>query len=61
MATLQAWQATGDRYFLDTAIESARGLIAAQLESGGWYYYVDFDEKERTRLYYRVDGWRPAA
>src|SRR5690606_19721554 len=36
LAMLQAFEATGDRTFLDGAAETARALALTQLDSGGW-------------------------
>ena len=36
MAFLEAWWATGDRYYLDAAAKAARAGVAGQLCSGGW-------------------------
>src|SRR5262245_57191009 len=36
MAYLKAWQATGDKFYLDAARETAEALVYGQLKSGGW-------------------------
>lgn len=56
MALLEAWWATGDRYFLDGAIGAARAGVAGQLCSGGWDYIIEFDPAKRRRYPYRADG-----
>jgi hypothetical protein len=56
MAYLQAYAATGDRYYLDGAIEAGHALAATQLRSGGWYYSMEFDPEQRRRWCYRVDA-----
>lgn len=54
MALLEAYEATGDEMILNAARATGRGLIQAQLRSGGWYYYIDFTEEgERRKLAYR--------
>jgi hypothetical protein len=55
MAFLRAYEATGDRFFLDAAIETAHALVETQLASGGWDYRLEFDPKERRRWFYRSD------
>ncbi len=42
-AYLDAFAATGDRYFLEAAQETGRALIYGQLESGGWSQRIDFN------------------
>lgn len=56
MAFLEAWWATGDRYYLDAAAKAARAGVAGQLCSGGWDYVIEFDPAKRARLPYRADG-----
>jgi len=56
MAFLEAWWATGDRFFLDAAANAARAGLAGQLCSGGWDYIVEFDPAKRAKLPYRADG-----
>ncbi len=53
MAFLQAYAATGDRSHLEGAIEAAHALVATQLQSGGWYYSMEFDPEQRTAWCYR--------
>jgi hypothetical protein len=55
MAYLQAYAATGDRAHLDGAIEAAHALAATQLQSGGWFYSMEFDPEQRKTWCYRVD------
>src|SRR5687767_7207972 len=45
MAYLQAFKATGDRFYLDAAVETGKALIHGQLTSGGWTQTVDFNPK----------------
>ncbi|MDI1248728.1 MAG: pectate lyase [Lacunisphaera sp.] len=42
-AYLEAYEATGDGYYLEAAKETAYALIYGQLESGGWSQRIDFD------------------
>lgn len=42
-AYLEAYEATGDRFYLDAATETGHALIHGQLESGGWSQRIDFD------------------
>jgi hypothetical protein len=43
MAFLDAYDATGDRLFLDAAKRAADALIFGQHPLGGWHYVIDFD------------------
>ncbi|MBI2685759.1 MAG: hypothetical protein HYX27_05550 [Acidobacteria bacterium] len=56
MAYLEAWQATGDRFYLDAAVKAARAGVAGQLCSGGWDYIIEFDPAKRANYPYRADG-----
>ncbi|MBV6434410.1 MAG: hypothetical protein IANPNBLG_04663 [Bryobacteraceae bacterium] len=56
MAFLEAYDATGDRFFLDAARSVARALMAGQLCSGGWDYWIEFDPAKRKRFPYRADN-----
>ncbi|MDF2377071.1 MAG: pectate lyase [Verrucomicrobiales bacterium] len=42
-AFLRAYEATGDRFYLDLAKEAGAALRHGQLESGGWRNSIDFD------------------
>jgi hypothetical protein len=53
LALLQAYAATGERQFLDGAVETAQALAATQLESGGWHYLIEFDPERRKAWCYR--------
>jgi hypothetical protein len=55
MAYLQAYAATGDHAHLDGAIEAAHTLAATQLQSGGWFYSMEFDPEQRKTWCYRVE------
>lgn len=52
---LRAWEATGERTYLDAARETARALAATQLASGGWDYRLEFDPEQRKQWFYRTD------
>jgi hypothetical protein len=54
MAYLEAYDATGDRFFLDAARSVAQALVAGQLCSGGWDYWIEFDPARRKRFPYRA-------
>lgn len=56
MAYLEAYAATGDRYYLEAARATALALVAGQHRSGGWDYFIEFDPVERKKYPYRVDG-----
>jgi PelA/Pel-15E family pectate lyase len=53
LAFLSAYQATGDKFYLDTARHAGAALIHGQLESGGWTQVVDFDPKGSKVAQYR--------
>ncbi len=55
-AFLLAWDATGDRYYLEAARRVAHAYAAGQLCSGGWDYTIEFDPAKRKQFAYRVDG-----
>ncbi len=50
MAYLKAYAATGDKFFLDAARETAEALAYGQLESGGWTQVIHFARPEQGRL-----------
>jgi PelA/Pel-15E family pectate lyase len=56
LAYLAAFDATGDRFYIDAAREAARALVRGQLCSGGWDYIVEFDAAKRAEYGYRADG-----
>ena len=43
MAFLEAFDATGDKFYLEAARAAAHALVKGQLCSGGWDYFVEFD------------------
>jgi PelA/Pel-15E family pectate lyase len=55
LAYLRAYQATGDKYYLDAARETALALVKGQLRSGGWDYRIEFDSSKRKQHAYRID------
>jgi PelA/Pel-15E family pectate lyase len=56
MAYLEAYEATGDGYYLESARDVARTLVKGQYCSGGWDYYIEFDPQKRAQFPYRADG-----
>ena len=58
MAFVRAHEVTGDSYYLDAARETALGLVAGQLRSGGWTYSIEFEPAERKKAAYRDGGGR---
>ena len=54
-AFLDAYRATGDKFYLDAARDAGRALRLGQLHSGGWFYRVEFDPRDRAAFAYRVD------
>lgn len=55
MAYLEAYEATGDRFYLAAAVKAARALIQGQLCTGGWDYLIEFDPAKRKSYPYRTD------
>ena len=53
LAFLRSYQGTGDRFYLEAAIETAHALVETQLASGGWDYRLEFDPKKRQQWFYR--------
>ncbi|MDZ4852996.1 MAG: pectate lyase [Pirellulaceae bacterium] len=53
MAYLQAYEATGDRFYLDAAKAAAEALVYGQVKSGGWRNAIDFDPKGTNAAQYR--------
>ena len=54
-AYLDAYDATGDRAYLDYARAAAHALVRGQLCSGGWDYLIEFDPEKRPQYQYRSD------
>ncbi len=55
MAFLDAYRATGDKYYLEAARQAGYCLVRGQLRSGGWDYRIEFDPRQRRRYAYRAD------
>ena len=55
LAILGAYRATGDRYYLETAVETGYCLTRGQLRSGGWDYSILFAPEHRKKYAYRLD------
>jgi len=55
MAFLEAYEATSDTLFLNSAVDAARALEWGQLASGGWDYRINFDPEQSKRWHYRRD------
>ncbi len=56
LAYLKAFAATGDKYYLDAARETADALIYGQLESGGWTQVIHFAKANRMGKYRNGKG-----
>ena len=60
MAFLEAWEASGDRYFLKAAQSAAHGMLKGQMCSGGWDERVtELDPVKRKDYRFRADGGCP--
>ncbi|HXG32321.1 MAG TPA: pectate lyase [Bryobacteraceae bacterium] len=55
LAYLEAYEATGEREFLEFARAAAHALVRGQLCSGGWDYFIEFDPDQRRHYQYRAD------
>jgi len=55
LAYLSAWDATGDKQYLEYARAAAHALVRGQLCSGGWDYLIEFDAAKRKQYQYRSD------
>ncbi len=53
LAYLQAYDATGDAFYLNAATDAALAVIHGQLKSGGWTNSVDFDSRSPRTAAYR--------
>ncbi len=53
LAFLKAFEATGDRRYLNAATDAATALIYGQLESGAWTNCIDFDPRGKQVGQYR--------
>jgi hypothetical protein len=54
-AFLRIFEVTADRHWLDAAADVAKALTSTQLLSGGWFYLIETDPKERRSWCYRAD------
>ncbi len=54
-AFLRAYKATGQKEFLDAAVDAGHALTWGQLATGGWDYLVDFDATKSKAWHYRRD------
>jgi PelA/Pel-15E family pectate lyase len=58
---LDAYHATGDDYYYQAAEKAADALIAGQLPSGGWHYFINYGDQASTDKWYATIGknaWR---
>ena len=58
---LDAYHATGDKYYYDCACQVAHCIIRGQLPCGGWNYMFDYESEENTKRWYATIGhqaWR---
>ena len=53
LAYLAAYQATGDKFYLEAATAAAEALVYGQLQSGGWTNSVDFNPRGGHVAQYR--------
>ncbi len=53
IAFLRAYEATGDRQYLEAAKDAAEALVYGQLKSGGWRNHIDFSAKATDAGLYR--------
>jgi hypothetical protein len=59
LAFLRAYEATGDKYYLEAARAAGMALVKGQLQSGGWDYRIEFDPKARKTYAYRQEPNNP--
>ncbi len=52
-ACLEAYESTGDGFYLGVARDAAYALVRGQLRSGGWFYHIEFDPEKRLSYGYR--------
>ena len=48
---LNAYEATGDDYYLDAARKAADAVVFGQRPTGGWHYFIDFDPTGDSEWY----------
>lgn len=53
LAFLEIYETTKDKAALQAAVDAANALVQGQLHSGGWYYSITFDPKDRLKWNYR--------
>lgn len=58
-AMLNAYLATGDRACLTGALDAARALARGQLQSGGWYYSISFNDTPSYKFHRRDNAGQP--
>lgn len=56
MSYLRALTATGDKFYLDAAHETAQALVYGQLQSGGWTQVIHFGDGKRVGKYRNGKG-----
>jgi hypothetical protein len=56
MAYLRAYEATGDKFYLDAARETTEALVYGQLQSGGWTQTIHFGPAKRLGKYRNGKG-----
>ncbi len=54
MAFVAAYEATGEKLYLDAALAAAHCLAWGQLQSGGWAYSIEFDPKRNRYWYHHI-------
>ncbi|WP_169974200.1 pectate lyase [Tautonia rosea] len=59
-ALLDAYLDTDDPLLLDAALDAAHALCLGQMNSGGWFYSIEFDPAKRPAFDYRDNPDRPA-
>ncbi len=58
---IEAYQATGDDYYYQSARKAANALIWGQSQEGGWNYLIDFAGDRSLKAWYNTigkNGWR---
>lgn len=53
LAFMRVYKSTGDKSALAAARRAANALVQGQLHSGGWYYLIHFNPRERLKFHYR--------
>lgn len=51
MTLLDAFDATGDKFYLEAAKKTGDALVFGQRPTGGWHYMIDFDPKGLDEWY----------